>query len=427
MRVVWLSHIVPFPPHGGAAQRAYYLMRALASQAEIHLVAFSSAGAANKTTEEARKELQKYCARVHFWKPAFPRSGPRWFWELASAPIRKQPLSCRPFTGNAILRDWEALLRALPDALIHCDTPDLGVFAATTNHRALVLTHHNCESHLAARRADAERNPLRRFYLRQEAERLARLERALCHGAKVNVVVSEADRRRLLRVNPAAHVHVVENGAADTSPAAAKELEADPPQVLFTGLMDWEPNVAAVEFFVTQIWPQIRQAVPNAQFVVAGRNPASRVRRLAESTPGMTLVPNPAEMREWFERAAVFACPLRTGGGTRIKILEAMAAGTPVVSTAVGCEGLNLRSGEHILVQDVPADFAAAVIWLLRNPEIRRRIGAAGRELVGRLYLWQQIGRKLKDAWSCAAGVAPCATAPRQVATTFDSTQSPQA
>lgn len=408
MRAIWLSHILPYPPRGGAAQRAYFLLRALSTRAEIHLVAFDTLGADRNQSHEAREEMTKYCATVEFWPPAVRRTPARMVWELGTAPFRTEPLGCRPFSSRRIKARWKDLLERHSAAILHCDTVDLAPLLAAANDTPRVLTHHNCESHLASRRAAAAKHPLRRFYLQQESNRLAGLERTLCNSCEVNVVVSGADARRLARVSPQAHLHVVDNGVDVISVPETAAGEADPPEILFTGLLDWEPNISAVEFFLGQIWPRIHHAAPGAVFRIAGRNPAESLKRMAAKAPSVTVVPNPPEMRGWFERAAVFVCPLLAGGGTRIKILEAMAAKTAVVSTTVGYEGLDLVPSHHLLVADAPEAFADAVLRLLNDRGLRQRLAAAGQAKVAERYRWQHSAERLWEAWCCAARGGSC-------------------
>jgi glycosyltransferase involved in cell wall biosynthesis len=154
--------------------------------------------------------------------------------------------------------------------------------------------------------------------------------------------------------------------------------------------MDWYPNEDAVLHFVDAIWPRIRRACPLASFAVVGRNPSARVRALAEK-PGVHVSGTVADVRPLVGEGAVYVVPLRVGGGTRLKIFEALAMGKAVVSTTVGAEGLGLRPGRHLLLADDPQAFADAVVTLLGNRAMRRAIGAAGRRLVDEEYSWARV------------------------------------
>jgi glycosyltransferase involved in cell wall biosynthesis len=188
-------------------------------------------------------------------------------------------------------------------------------------------------------------------------------------------------------------VTVVPTGV-DVSTYGALAATAEEPRLLFLGSMDWEANVDAVDYFCRDIWPAILAAVPSARFSIVGRNPHPRVQRLASDTVTVTgAVPS---VIEYLREAALLVVPHRVGGGTRLKIFEAMAAGKPVVSTSVGAEGLDVHDGRDILLADTPNQFADAVVGLLRDREWRRRVGEAARELAAR-YDWSVIAQQFEE------------------------------
>ena len=164
--------------------------------------------------------------------------------------------------------------------------------------------------------------------------------------------------------------------------------------LIYIGSMDWYPNEDAVTFFADEVLPNIHEKLPNVQFSAVGGNPSPRVQTLAEN-PRILVTGRVPEIKPYFARATVFVVPLRIGSGTRLKILEALAMGKAVVSTTVGAEGLDLVDGEEILIADEPAAFAAAVLRLLTDASLRRKIGENGRARVERDYDWRSIGEKL--------------------------------
>ena len=166
-------------------------------------------------------------------------------------------------------------------------------------------------------------------------------------------------------------------------------------ELVFTGSLDWYPNEDAVLHFVDAILPRIRREVPEASLTVAGRNPTPRLRARAAAA-GVRVTGTVDDVRPFVHEAAVFVVPLRIGGGTRLKIFEALAMRKAVVSTTVGAEGLPLTPGEHFLQADDPGDFANHVIELLRAPERRRALGATGRRLVEERYSWAQVAREFE-------------------------------
>jgi glycosyltransferase involved in cell wall biosynthesis len=232
------------------------------------------------------------------------------------------------------------------------------------------------------------------------------------------VLTTSLDDRDLLAPHlDGTPMRVVPNGV-DTDffrPSTGRE---DPAGLLFTGAMNYAPNADGVLHFCTEILPAIHAAIPETSLAVVGRNPPPRIQGLG--TDKIAITGTVRDVRPWMHRAAVFVVPLRVGGGTRLKILEALACGRAVVSTALGCEGLDVTDGEDILIADTPAAFADAVVRCLRDPGLRQRLGSRGRTLVERRYRWDAIGRGLSDFYremhEAALRRAP---APQGIATPF--------
>jgi len=260
---------------------------------------------------------------------------------------------------------------------------------------------------MAYRRAQKEPNLFKKAYLWHQARKLERLEQEICHQFDVNLAVSELDAQLLLSRDPRAHFHLVENGT-DTSyyePAAGSE---EPRSLIFAGSLGWYPNVSAVQFFVREVWPLIKRGCAGVRFYVAGQRPPEPLVRWLKQDPNIVVVPSPEDIRPWIARAAVFVCPMLDGGGTKLKILDAMAMGKTVVSTAVGAEGLHVKHGENILLADAPQDFAREVLRALEDAALRRRIAAAGRILVEKEYSWEVIGGHLEQAYRCVQNRNAC-------------------
>jgi glycosyltransferase involved in cell wall biosynthesis len=210
-------------------------------------------------------------------------------------------------------------------------------------------------------------------------------------------VTSERERTVLEALMPGANVVVTPNGVDSEAFTPDLERAETPGRVIFTGFMDYHPNEQAAHHFADAIWPRVLAEVPHATWYLVGAQPPASFKRLA-ALPGVKVTGRVAETQPYLADAAVAIVPLRVGGGTRIKILEALAMGKAVVTTALGCEGLDVTSGEHLLVADDPGEFASAVIQLLRDDARRTRLGAAGRALVEREYSWARSGRTLVQA-----------------------------
>jgi glycosyltransferase involved in cell wall biosynthesis len=208
------------------------------------------------------------------------------------------------------------------------------------------------------------------------------------------VAVSEADRALLSANAPGADIRAIPTGV-DTAYFHPNGTAETPATLVFTGSMDWYPNEDAILYFIEAILPQVRREVPDVTLAVVGRDPSSRLRTTGAAA-GVRVTGTVEDVRPHVADAAVYVVPLRVGGGTRLKIFEALAMGKAVVSTRVGAEGLPIVSGQHFLQADEPGDFARAVVALLKDPARRRALGAAGRRLMEERYSWAQVAAEFE-------------------------------
>jgi glycosyltransferase involved in cell wall biosynthesis len=264
-----------------------------------------------------------------------------------------------------------------PDVVV-CDFLDAAVNFPSRLPVPSVLFQHNVESEIWRRHAETESSPIRRQVFRREYKKMLRYERAMVAKFDRVIAVSEHDRSLMSRWLQASRIDVVPTGV-DLSQFRSNELsDSNSNLVVFVGAMDWEPNIDAVEHFCATVWPDVIAKVPYARFRIVGRNPDARVRRLQGVNVEVTgSVPS---VVSYLRDAAVVIVPLRIGGGTRLKIYEAMASGKAVVSTAIGAEGLDVNPGKDIWIADEPREIAQAVIGLLEDGGLRQRVGRAAVE-----------------------------------------------
>jgi glycosyltransferase involved in cell wall biosynthesis len=257
-----------------------------------------------------------------------------------------------------------------------------------------IIDQHNIEHELLERTYEQEKSPLRKWYNWQEGRLLKQGEIGRCRNADVVLVASERERIVLKGLLPENVIEVVPNGVdIETFDGNTSEQEV-PNQIIFTGTMDYYPNTNAVLFFAQRCWPLIRAQIPGATWQIVGRNPPVEVRKLGE-LPGVTVTGTVPDVRPYLAASSVAIAPLQIGSGTRLKILEALAMRKAVVSTSVGCEGLSLVPGKHLIVADQPEGIAQAVVALMNNPEKREALGNAGREVVETVYNWERCGDRL--------------------------------
>ncbi len=291
----------------------------------------------------------------------------------------------------------QAVDRARPD-LIHLDSLDLYRWLPSLPGLPAVCTHHALESDLLRLQADHLQNRLVRRYMKHQADLLKKVERKLCPRFDLNVMTSEVDAERLRALSPGTRTTVIPNGV-DTDYFRPSSPDAEVPgRVAFLGPTYMFPNRDAVEFFLADAWPLIRQHCAENTFHLIGKNSPDD-KALFESHPGVTCNGHVSDIRPHLAEAAVSVVPIRVGGGTRLKILDAWSMGKAVVSTSVGCEGLETADGRNILIRDDPREFAAAVVEVLRDRDLRERLGHEARKTAEERYAWRVVGRKLVGSY----------------------------
>ena len=299
-----------------------------------------------------------------------------------------------------LLKQWIAQRRfdvAVCDFL-HC-TLELPRELATPT----ALFQHNVESILWKRKATVEPAWVDRAVFKLESAKMLRFEPQQVRRFHHVIAVSEADREAMSKMVDPSHISVVPTGVDLSKYPYDPTLRPQSALVVFTGSMDWQPNIDGVEFFCNEIWPLVLRKVPQARFRVVGRDPHPRVKKLASESVEVTgSVPS---ILDHLREAAAIVVPLRIGGGTRIKIYEGMATGKATVSTTVGAEGLDVEHGRDILLEDSPPDFAEAVVTLLQNEELRRRL-EIGAVMTARKYDWSAIAPRFIEVLQKTIGAA---------------------
>jgi glycosyltransferase involved in cell wall biosynthesis len=282
----------------------------------------------------------------------------------------------------------------------------LPVIRQASGSPSILIDWHNIESELMWRFSETTRNLPKKLVAKRTASLLERAEHQLLDNCDTHTVVSERERRKILALRPKANIHVIPNGvdSAFYAPTTARRqaTQDDAPKLLFVGSMDYHANIDAVTWFVREVWPAIARKHPNIRFVIVGRDPAPSVRVLASARIEVTGTID--DVRPYYESATAIIVPLRSGSGTRLKILEAMAAGVPIVSTRLGAEGIDVQHDVHLLLADNPDDILAAVTTLISSSDIRRRLVEHAQALVTKHYDWSILGEQLYQIHLQSAG-----------------------
>lgn len=403
MRILWLKSDLLVPLDKGGKLRTWHLMRHLAKRHEITYLAFagreqcSPEGIVDPAVAHAMREVCVELVTVPF--DSRPKRSVQFYLEAALHLPDRLPYAVGKYRSRPYRREVERLLRDRRFDLVVCDF----LFPAVNLPKALpcpsVIFTHNVEADIWRRHADTRTNPLTRWLYEIQHARMLRFERE-CLGRFDGVLaVSEADRNTFAQLYPGAirqRVHVVPTGVDTTYFEPSPSAESSK-HLVFTGSMDWLPNEDAMLYFCREILPLIRAREPSAHVTIVGRAPTPAVTRLGEQH-GIVVTGRVDDVRPYVRDAAAYVVPLRIGGGTRLKIFEAMAMGKAVVSTTIGAEGLPVTAGEHLLIADDPPAFANATVAVLRDVDQRRRLEAAARQLVASRYEWSAVAGALEEA-----------------------------
>lgn len=400
MRILFLSAQLPEPAHAGGTLRTSGLMRgAHAAGHELHLITFGAAPLAEATSAA----LAEYCARVEIVPPVRRRIRDR----LRDLLFSARPDMQRRFDSPEFSARLQTLLTAERYDLIQIESLEMAaylpVIKAAQPSAHTIYDSFNAEFDLQRTIYEAERRELKRFpaalYSLVQWQRLARFERLVCQTVDHVIAVSEADAAAFRELAPGRPVTVVPNGI-DAAPYACDDTSLDlgPAALVFTGSMSYRPNVDAALWFADEVLPRIRAAVPEARFFIVGSQPHARLQPLRERDD-VEITGWVPDVKPFLHAAAVFVVPLRMGSGTRLKILQAMAAGRAVVSTTIGAQGLDAQDGVALRLADNAADFARQVVALLGAPEQRQALGRVGAALVAQQYDWSVIVPRLLEVY----------------------------
>jgi sugar transferase (PEP-CTERM/EpsH1 system associated) len=396
MRILWLKSDLLLPLDKGGKLRTWHLMRHLARRHEITYLAFAEPDQRPAEVEGMRE----VAVRVE----TIPRSDAakgsvRFYVDATLHVVDPLPYAVGKYRSRAFARRFRQLVSETPFDLIVCDFPFPAVNLPKRLPAPAVLFTHNVEAEIWRRHAETKKGRLQRLLYASQHRRMLRFEARTLRQFDGVLAVSDADRDTFARLYPGAirrPVQVVSTGVDTEFFAPAPSAPAGR-GLVFTGSMDWLPNEDAMLYFCREILPAIRAQEPNVTLSIVGRSPTPAVQNLA-AEPGIRVTGRVDDVRPYMREAAAYIVPLRIGGGTRLKIFEAMAMGKAVVSTTVGAEGLPVTSGEHVVLADRPAAFAQAVVGLLRDVDRRRALEAGARALVVERYDWSAVAAELEEA-----------------------------
>lgn len=398
MKILWVKANKILPVHSGGDLRSFNILRQLAVRDEVIFFSYYDEGADPDYEKNLQEQLPgAVCVNTGRRQASRLARGMDYLLRLPqSAPYAVSRFG----SGKVQQRLKRCLTEQRPDVVV-CDFLDAAVNFPEQVTIPAVLFQHNVESEIWRRHATNGSGPARKLIYGLEFSKMLRYEQKMVQRFDHVIAVSEHDKKLMKAWVDPARITVVPTGVDTGQFCPGPQPEQEKPLVVFVGAMDWEPNIDAAKYFCAEIWPLVLAKVPDAKFRIVGRNPDRRVQALAGNTVEVT--GRVLSVVEHLRAAAVVVVPLRVGGGTRLKIYEAMAVGKAVVSTSVGAEGLDVHHGRDMILADSPVEFAESVITLLRDPDLRSRQGRAAAEVAAN-YGWPRIARKFGEVLQGLAG-----------------------
>lgn len=391
-RILALTSRLPYPPREGHQLRSWHLLRALAAQHDVTLLS-----CLREDDEPDRcAPLRDILVALELFPIRAQQSSAALACALAKGTLGPAPFVVEKYAG-AEMRARVAGLAQRAD-LLHVDMlPLMALVDAGGARVPCVLNAHNVEHRLLRQRVAAESNWPRRLFLHAQARKLEAFERAACRRADRVLACSQDDARELARLAPGTPVDVVPNGV-EVARIRPERTNAVPARLVFVGQMGWFPNREGVEWFLAEILPRVLAARPAAEFVVVGKSEGLQVPQDVRAR--VRLLGFVDDIDAELDRAAIAVVPLRSGSGTRLKVLEAMAHALPIVTTTIGSQGIDLLCGREALFADEAEAFAEAIVQLIDAPAEAARLGVAARSRAEADYDWNAIGARMLAAYA---------------------------
>jgi glycosyltransferase involved in cell wall biosynthesis len=388
MKIFWLKQGPLLPLDTGGKIRTWNILKELSSCNDLTVLSFFPTFV-HSSNEDARDQFRELISMPVELPEKY---GLGYRVDYVRKLVSRVPYVVRQYGIRQVRERVCKLLEQENFDLVVCDFlfPCLNLPPKTSCPQ--VLFAHNAETTIWKRHFAIARNPLRKLINGIEYMKMRRFEAKRVESFDHIIAVSDLDRGFLAQFVPRSNISVLATGV-DLEYFRPSATQPKPGKLVFTGSMDWLANEDAIVFFAQQILAPILQAVPEAVLTVVGRDPTERLKQLAQAHPQIQLTGTVPDVRPYVEEASVYVLPLRVGGGTRLKIFEAMAMGKAIVSTDVGAEGLPVVSGEHLLSENNPQNFANAVIRLLDDTSRRRSLGESARRLVESRFGWPEVGR----------------------------------
>ncbi len=401
LNVTLVDEELPYPPTSGKRLRTLNLTLRLARRHRLTYICHRNSDPAEAL--RARAFFLEHGIRTVVVDRAVPRkSGLAFFARLALNMLSPLPYSVATHDSQVLRQALCDHAARQPVDLWHCEWTPYAHALRVVYGAPKVIVAHNIEAQVWQRYAEHETSALKRSFMRHQMRKFVAFEERAFAAAQAVVTVSREDAALARFAYNAPRVEIVDNGV-DTEFFQPPAGPRQPGTVLFLGSLDWRPNLDAVDVLLRQVWPAVRAQMPGARLQIVGRNPPPWLADRIATVPGVELHGSVPDVRPFLHTCAVLAVPLRIAGGSRLRILEALACETPVVATRIGAEGLRLKAGEHLGIVDDCESIAAGLLAALRDPDGSAAQAQCGRATVLAEYHWDALAAKLEQVWlSCA-------------------------
>jgi glycosyltransferase involved in cell wall biosynthesis len=395
LRILWLKTELLHPIDKGGKIRTYQMLKELKRQGhKVTYLALDDGTAARDARERAEEYCQELITVPHRTRLKFSAG---FYMELALNLASALPYFMRKYKSEAMRAEILKLANEGNQDVLVCDFLQPSVNVPAGLRLPTMLFQHNVEAMIWKRHYEVQSNPLKKLYLYGQWRKSFSYERAACRRFDRVVAVSVEDRERMRRDYALSEVVDVPTGVDTEFFRPSGGLKREPYNLVFTGSMDWLPNEDAIQYFTKEILPRVRRDVPGVVLTVVGRNPYPSLMELSRRDPAVVVTGRVEDVRPFMERASAYIVPIRVGGGTRLKIYEAMAMEKPIVSTTIGAEGLPVRDGEELLLADDAEAFAQAVVRVLKDEAFARELGQRAARVVRESFGWDKVSEKFAE------------------------------
>jgi glycosyltransferase involved in cell wall biosynthesis len=399
-KLLWLSHLVPYPPKGGVLQRSYYLLSELSREYEIHLVSFiqkklilTHYNSYDSGLQDCKDQLGQCCDTVEFFE--IPQEVIAFGKQITGI---KGMLSRGGYTVEWLKsKEMNHYLQSIGDSfdVVHFDTISLAIYRKHFPDTHHVIDHHNIESHMLLRRASNESNLLKKIYFYWEGKKLEVYETKIVRDVALNITCSDLDTLRLKNIASSANIETVPNGV-DTSyfspKGERKAIDESDFRLVFAGRLNAYTNRKAVDYIEKILWPIIRDKFPGVTFDLVGQNPPPETIKALLNDKKFNITGYVDDVRPYLDKADIYICPIEDGGGTKLKILDALAMGIPIIANPIACEGINVVDNESVLYATDSAGYIKCIETLLLNDKLYTTISNNGIRLIKDNYTFRSIG-----------------------------------